>query len=471
MIKQGLVQKQTQKLSPIQITTIRMIATPTQELMQEVKDEWESNPVLEDEPAAERDNEETEEVREISIDELKAEEDIPSYRLNVNNRGRDEVPDYPRFSVQESFSESLMEQLGFKEMSDREREVAEFIIGSLDDDGYLRRDIDSLIDDLAFRMNIYSDADEILRLLKVIQEFEPAGVGARDLRECLLIQLRESQKTEDTQNAIRILDECFEEFTGRHYDKVMSRLGLSKDEMKASIKRILRLNPSPGGQMETDDMDKRQQIIPDFKLRMTENGLEMEMPRFPMPEIRIKRKYAELLEDARNSDDREKKEAATFVKQKIDSAKWYVEALRQRHTTLEKTMNAIIDFQREYFEDGDESHLKPMVLKDIAAATGYDISTISRVVSSKYIDTHFGILPLKHFFSEGLTSKSGEEVSSREIKQVIREMVDSEDKNNPLTDDRLVEILTSKGYNVARRTVAKYREQLGILKARLRKEF
>ena len=307
-------------------------------------------------------------------------------------------------------------------------------------------------------------------MLRVIQEFDPPGVGARNLRECLLIQLRGMKHTPEVVNAERILSDYFDEFSNRHFQKVMSRLGLSEEEMKAAMARIVKLNPSPGGQVDDSYNDQAQQIIPDFVLNLEDGELRLTMPRFSIPEIRVNKKYAELLLEAASSSERQKKEAATFVKQKMDSAKWFVEALKQRHHTLQSTMQAILDYQHDYFLDGDESHLRPMVLKDIAEKTGFDISTISRVVNSKYIETHFGIFPLKYFFSEGLENQEGEEVSTRELKKVLQECVDAEDKRKPLTDDQLVTEMNRRGYKVARRTIAKYRDQLGIAKARLRKE-
>lgn len=475
MLKQGLEQKQTQKLSPIQIQTIKLIETPLQELEQAVRNEWESNPVLDDEHPENESGDDTSDdlpPKQVSIEDMKEDDNsIPDYKLRVNNWGKDERPEYNTFSVKESFTESLMEQLGYKNLTPHEQAIGTFLIGSLDEDGYLRRDIDSLVDDLAFRMNIETGEEEVLRILRIIQEFEPAGVGARDLRECLLLQLKNAPDTPENRNATAILENCFDDFASKHYQKIMNRLSLSQDELKAAMERILRLNPAPGGQIDASYDDQAMQIVPDFMLRPKEDGeLEMTMPRFPMPEIRVKRKYAELLEDAKNTTDKGTRDAAAFVKQKIDSARWYLEALKQRHNTLEKTMNAIIDFQKDYFTDGDESKLRPMVLKDIAEKTGFDISTISRVVSSKYIDTHFGIFPLKYFFSEGLAGQDGEEVSTRELKKALKECVDAEDKSNPLTDDELVEKMTALGYKVARRTIAKYRDQLGIAKARLRKE-
>ncbi len=469
MLKQGLELKQQQKLSPLQIQTIKLIELPIQELEQRVKTELEENPVLDDSPAPEKEDD-NDEPKDVSIDEIDDSDDIPAYKLRVNNYGKDERPQYNTFSVKESFTQSLMEQLGYRNLSKHDRDVAAFIIGSLDEDGYLRRDIDSIVDDLAFRANIHSNPEEVLRMIKVIQEFEPVGVGARDLRECLLLQLKSLKQAKDVQLAETIIRDYFTEFSNRHFQKIISKLGLSEEEMKSAMARIVKLNPAPGGQIDDSYNDQAQQIVPDFVLDLVDGELKLSMPRFSIPEIRVNKKYAELLADAQGSSERQQKEAAAFVKQKLDSAKWFVEALKQRHNTLESTMKAILEYQHDYFMDGDESNLRPMVLKDIAEKTGFDISTISRVVNSKYIETHFGIYPLKYFFSEGLENQEGEEVSTRELKKALRECVDSEDKRKPLTDDQLVSEMSKRGYKVARRTIAKYRDQLDIPKARLRKE-
>ena len=468
MLKQGLELKQTQKLSPLQIQTIKLIELPIQELEQRIRKELEENPVLDENLPSEK--EEDDAPREVSLSEYKEDDSIPSYRLRADNYSKDERPQYNTFSVKESFTQSLQEQLGYRSVTEHQYAVASFIIGSLDDDGYLRRSIDSIVDDLSFRANVETDEEEVLEMLKIVQEFEPSGVGARDLRECLLLQIRNCRKTPEIENAKKILTNHFAEFTNKHYQKIMSRMGLSEQELKAAMAKILKLNPSPGGQIDDSYNDQAQQIIPDFLLEYIDGQLKLSMPRFSIPELKINRKYADILMEAANSSEREKKEAATFVKKKLDSAKWFVEAIKQRHNTLSSTMQAIVDYQHEYFVDGDETNLKPMVLKDIAEKTGFDISTISRVVNSKYIETHFGIYSLKYFFSEGLENQDGEEVSTRELKKALQECVDTEDKHKPLTDDELVEKMTSKGYKVARRTIAKYRDQLGIPKARLRKE-
>ena len=480
-IEQGLQQKLQQKLSPLQIQTIKLIEMPVQALEQHVREVLNDNPVLDD--SAPQGG--SEDQRDVSISEVEEREqsggsleenygshddDIPSYNLHVNNWGKDERPEYNTFSVKQSFSQSLLEQLGYRNLTDHQRTVATFIIGSLDDDGYLRRDIESLVDDLAFRAGVEATADEVEDMLKVIQQFEPSGVGARDLRECLLIQLEDKKRTPSVENAIRVVDTQFDAFKNRHFQKIMTRLHLSEDEMKAVMEEIRHLNPAPGGDIDDSYNDQAQQVVPDFRLDYEHGELILSMPRFSIPELRINHKYSEILETGRLSGStKADKDAATFVKQKIDSAKWFVEALRQRQNTLESTMRAIIEYQREYFMDGDESSLKPMVLKDIAERTGFDISTISRVVNSKWIETHFGIFPLKYFFSEGLENSDGEEVSTREIKKVLKDLVDNEDKHNPLTDDELVDALSAKGYKVARRTIAKYRAQLDIPKARMRR--
>lgn len=469
MLKQGLELKQTQKLSPLQIQTIKLIELPIQDLEQRIRKELEENPVLDEDIAPEK--EEDEAPREVSLSDYKEDDSIPNYRLRSDlYNSKEERPQYSTFSVKESFTQSLQEQLGYRNLTEHQYAVASFIIGSLDDDGYLRRSIDSIVDDLSFRANVETDEQEVLDMLKIIQEFDPAGVGARDLRECLLLQIKLLKKTPEVENAARILKNHFNEFTNKHFHKIMSRMNLSEEELKAAMAKILKLNPSPGGQIDDTYTDQAQQIIPDFILEYKDGQLLLSMPRFSVPELRVNRKYADILIDAANSSEREKKEAATFVKKKLDAAKWFVEAIKQRHNTLSNTMQAIVDYQHEYFIDGDETHLKPMVLKDIAEKTGFDISTISRVVNSKYIETHFGIYPLKYFFSEGLENQEGEEVSTRELKKALQDCVDNENKRKPLTDDELVERMTEKGYKVARRTIAKYRDQLGIPKARLRKE-
>ena len=469
MQKQGLELKQTQRLSPLQIQTIKLIELPVQELEQKIRSELEENPVLDDGPDPDK-QQDDDQPKDISIDEIKDDGDIPAYKTRVNNWGKDPRPEYNTFSVRESFTESLMDQLGYRNLDDRSYQIGAFIIGSLDSDGYLRRGIESLVDDMAFRAGMEVTEEEVEKMLEVVQEFDPAGVGARDLRECLLLQLKARRQTEDVQDAYRILDEQFGEFTNRHFGKVMSRLGLDEARLKAAISCITRLNPAPGGQLDDSYVEQAQQIVPDFVLEEHDGELSFSMPRFNIPELRVNRKYADMVTDAKGSGDRAQKEAATFIRQKIDSAKWFIEALKQRQNTLQRTMQAILDFQHDYFLDGDDARLKPMVLKDIAEKTGFDISTISRVVNSKYIETHFGIFPLKYFFSEGMENSEGDEVSTRELKKALKDCVDAENKKKPLTDEQLVSEMEKRGYKVARRTIAKYRGQLGIPLARWRKE-
>jgi RNA polymerase sigma-54 factor len=467
MLKQGLQQKLVQKLSPLQIQTIKLLELPTLELEQRVKKELEENPVLDE--ANERDEIE-DGPGDISLSEYSSEEMIPSYRLYANNQGKDLKPEYNTFSVQESFHQSLLTQLGYSSMNNHEKTIAKFIIGSLDDDGYLRRELDILVDDIAFRQGVETNEGELERILEKIQEFEPAGIGARDLRECLLLQLKEEEETESQRLARTILEDFFNEFTKKHYSKIISRLNVTEEQLKDAIDVILRLNPRPGGQLDDSYSQQAQQVVPDFILELKDGQLVMSMPRFSVPELKVNKRYADMLMSTGNQNGKAGKEAASFVKQKLDSAKWFIEAIKQRHNTLSNTMNAIIEFQKDYFIEGDETKLKPMVLKNIAEKTGLDISTISRVVNCKYIQTHFGIYPLKYFFSEGLMTETGEEVSTREIKKILAESIDNENKQIPLTDEELVSVLQSKGYKVARRTVAKYREQLNIPIARLRKE-
>jgi len=468
MLKQGLQQKLLQKLSPLQIQTIKLLELPTLELEQRIKKELEENPVLDEV----NDKDEAEEATggNVSLSEYNSDDQIPSYRLYSNNQGKDLKPQYNIFSVKESFHQSLVSQLGYSQLDTRSKLIANFIIGSLDDDGYLRRDLEALSDDIVFRQGIETNEEEIEKILFKIQEFEPVGIGARNLQECLLLQIRAKSQTPEQKIAEKILSDYFSEFTKKHYLRIMSKLSITEDQLREVIEEIVRLNPRPGGQVDDSYTDQAQQVIPDFLLEYKDGELIMTMPRFSMPELKVNKRYADLLMSSSQSSKREGKEAATFVKQKLDSAKWFIEAIKQRHNTLQNTMNAIIDFQREYFIEGDETKLRPMVLKNIAEKTGLDISTISRVVNCKYIQTHFGIYPLKYFFSEGLMTDNGEEVSTREIKNILAESIDVEDKKHPLTDEELVAVLNGKGYRVARRTVAKYREQLNIPIARLRKE-
>lgn len=466
MLKQSLQQKQVQKLSPLQLQTIKFIELPQLEFQQRVQKEIEENPVLDE---VQEDNPEDEAPKNVSLSDYGSSDPTPSYKLYVNNQGKDLKPQYNTFSVQESFHQNLEAQLGYIHLDKRRHEIALFIIGMIDDDGYLRRDLESLVDDIQFRLNIETDENEVEELLFMIQDFEPAGVGARDLRECLMLQLDAKKGTPAITLASTILEDHFEAFTKKHYEKIITKLGITEDELKAAIAEIVRLNPRPGGQIDDSYSEQTQQVVPDFIVELIDGEPSMSMPRFSVPELKVNKRYADILLEAADKSSRQKKEAATFVKQKLDSAKWFIEAIKQRHNTLSSTMNAIIEFQHDFFIDGDETKLKPMVLKDIAEMTHLDISTISRVVNCKYVQAHFGIYPLKHFFSEGLVANNGEEVSTREIKTILSHSIDEENKRKPLTDEELVAVLDKKGYKVARRTVAKYREQLNIPIARMRK--
>ena len=482
MLKQKLTQKLLQKLSPQQIQMIKLLEIPTMQLEQRIKKEMEENPALE-EGDEEDENEVTQddddnlsdnEQDEFSLDDYLEDEDIPDYRLESRNysRGEGQKQEIP-FSTGTSFHEFLASQIGLRSLDEKQEILVDYILGNIDDDGYLRREIENIVDDLAFSQNITATEEELLEILEIVQDLEPVGVGARDLRECLMLQLvRKDQDNPEIKNATAILDKYFDEFTRKHYEKIKTRLGLSDKELKDALDIVLKLNPKPGGSFSDPLHKDSYHIIPDFILEYNEDGLEISLNSRNVPELRINRTYAEMLEAYSRSKEKTKtqKEAVSFVKQKLDSAKWFIDAMRQRHNTLLLTMNAILDFQNEYFIEGDETKLKPMILKDIADMTGLDISTVSRVANSKYIQTHFGILPLKYFFSEGLQTDSGEEVSTREIKSILQECIKNEEKKKPLTDEKLTEILQSKGYQIARRTVAKYREQLNIPVARLRKE-
>ena len=468
MLKQSLQQKILQKLSPLQIQTIKLLELPALELDQRIKKELEENPVLE-EGGMEREETGDEKEGNLSLSDYYG-DDTPSYRLYSNAQPKEPKKEYPGLSVKDSFQQHLENQLGYRRLGEHDRDLARFIIGSLDDDGYLRRDLESLSDDIVFRLGLETTAAELEALLLIIQEFEPVGVGARSLQECLSLQLRAKLPNPQVDCALKIIDDYFTEFTKKHYDKIKLRLSLSDAELKEAVDEILKLNPRPGGNVDDSYSERVQQVVPDFFLELKDGDLQLTMPRFSVPELKVNRRYADMLMKSVGPQSRENKEAAIFVKQKLDSAKWFIEAIKQRQNTLLNTMNAIIDFQHDFFIEGDETKLRPMVLKNIAEKTNLDISTISRVVNSKYVQTHFGIYSLKYFFSEGMMTEQGEEVSTREIKKILFGEVEAEDKAKPLTDEELVKLLQDKGYKVARRTVAKYREQLNIPIARLRKE-
>ena len=481
MLKQKLQQKLLQKLSPQQIQMIKLLEIPTFQLEQRVKKELEENPLLDDgsgeteELYDDVDNEKEDENQndDLSLDEYLENENIPSYKLESRNYSKDDKKDSIPFSSGSTFHDYLENQLGLRILDDRQQQLASYIIGNIDEDGYLRRELEAIVNDLAFSYNIETNEDELEEILKIIQDFDPVGVGARNLQECLELQIKSKNQTKSIQLAQRILQDYFEEFTKKHYDKIINRLNITEGDLKDSIQEILHLNPKPGSAY-SDPLNKTSQhIIPDFILENREGQLQLSLNSKNVPDLRISRTYADMIEtysDNKGNHTREEKEAITFVKQKLDSAKWFIDAIKQRQNTLMLTMETILEYQKDYFKEGDEMMLKPMILKDIADITGLDISTVSRVANSKYIQTHFGIIPLKYFFSEGMQTDSGEEVSTREIKKILQECIEGENKRKPLTDDKLSEILKEKGYNIARRTVAKYREQLNIPVARLRKE-
>ena len=480
--KLSLQQKLLQKLSPQQIQVIKLLEIPTVQLEQRIKKELEENPVLElesDNPESPEDEEIVQEAEtdvdkdEFTFDDYYAEdEDIPSYKLNTNNYSKDDKYVELPFSVGTTFHEFLYEQLTLVNLSEEERQLADYIIGNIDDDGYLRRELMAISDDLAFNMNMDVSDELLLKILLEIQKFDPPGVGARDLQECLIIQLKRS-KNDNLKLAKEIIADFFPEFTKKHYSKIQSKLELSDEELKQGIEQILKLNPKPGSSYSNPLNKSNQHIVPDFILDNEDGELNLSLNQRNVPNLIINDTYLGMLHAMGESHKNKKKnnrEALLFVKQKLDSAKWFIDAIQQRQTTLLLTMSEIINFQKEYFQDGDETKLRPMILKDIAKVTNLDISTISRVSNSKYIQSHFGIYPLKYFFSEGLQKDDGEEVSTREIKKILQECIDNESKRKPLTDEKLTQILKEKTYNIARRTVAKYREQLGIPVARLRKE-
>ncbi len=478
MLKQSLQQKLLQKLSPLQIQVIKLLEIPTTQLEQRIKEEIEENPVLEFAENTEYDDngpvEEPHEKDEVSLDDYINDDNTHSYKLQSNNYSKDDKQEDIPFSEGTSFHEHLTSQLGLRMLSDEQVVIAEYIIGNIDEDGYLRREIDEIIDDMAFSLNVEVDEKEALEVLEVVQDFDPAGVGARDLQECLLLQLKKRDLTDPViELAYTIIKSHFEEFTRKHYDKITKRLKIEEEDLKDALDEILKLNPKPGSSYSNSVTKIVQHIIPDFILEIEEGQLNLSLNSRNVPELRISQTYSDMLESYtsnKKNQTRDQKEAVMFVKQKLDSAKWFIDAIKQRQNTLMTVMEAILDYQKEYFTEGDETFMRPMILKDIADVTGLDISTISRVSNSKYIQTHFGIFPLKYFFSEGLQTDTGEEVSTREIKKILEECIANEEKRKPLTDDKLTEILREKSYNIARRTVAKYREQLDIPVARLRKE-
>jgi RNA polymerase sigma-54 factor len=487
MLKQSLQQKLLQKLSPQQIQLMKLLQIPTVSLEQRIKEELELNPALEEgqeeseetsefddnfETSGPEEEKATESREDFDFGQYFDDDETPGYKLNAKNSGPDEERKEIPFSGGSSFQDFLTAQLGLRVLDEHQHSIAENIIGNIDDDGYLRREIESLVNDLAFSQNIMTSEEELVEILKIIQEFDPPGIGARNLQECLFLQLqRKDKKNPYIKIALDIIKNQFEEFTKKHYEKIIKKLGIDDETLKNSINEILRLNPKPGSSSQSTESSRYSlQIIPDFVINNNEGVLELSLNSKNAPELRVSRPYIEMLENYSNNKDRESKDALMFVKQKLDGAKWFIDAIKQRQQTLSLTMQAIMEYQYDYFLTGDETRLKPMILKDIAERVSLDISTISRVANSKFVQTEFGTIPLKYFFSESLPTDAGEEVSTREVKKILQECIEIENKKRPLTDDKLAKILKEKGYHIARRTIAKYREQLNIPVARMRKE-
>jgi RNA polymerase sigma-54 factor len=474
MLEQNIQQKIFQKISPLQIQTIKLLELPLIQLEQRIKKELNENLMLEaddanfdEQPADIEDNSNDD---EFSLEDYISDDEIPSYKTSVNN-SREEHREYSTISNSVSLQQSLEEQLAFQYLDNRKHVFGTFIIGSIDGDGYLRRSLLSITDDIAFKIGMESTVQELEEILKIIQTFDPPGVGARTLQECLTIQLRSKEQTEEIKTAEIILNEYFDEFSKKHYTKIMMKLDIKEGLLKESVQEILKLNPKPGTGDESMFMKQAQQIIPDFILELKNGNLELTLNSYNIPELRLNKEYSNLIDNyaAKRKLSQEDRNTINFVKQKIDSAKWFIDSIKQRHQTLLNTMYAIMEFQEEYFKTGNENDLRPMILKDISETTGLDISTISRVVNSKYVQCDWGVFSLKFFFSEGIHSDMGE-VSTREVKNIIVECIKKEDKKNPLKDDEIKEILRYKGFPIARRTVAKYREKMNIPVARLRRE-
>jgi RNA polymerase sigma-54 factor len=478
MQKLGLTQSLNQKLSPQQIQFIKLLQIPTAELETRIEEELEVNPALEegmeskeDEMESAPEEEVAEKEEDINVEDYLQEDDFTGYKMQGDGNYGEEDKEMP-IPMATTLNDQLISQLGFMELDERQTMIGKQLIGSIEADGYIRRELEAIINDLAFSQNIDTDLEELEQLLRIIQTFDPPGIAARDLQECLLLQLERKDDTfPDVQNAINILTHCFNEFTKKHYQKIIKKLDLeSEDELKEAIQVITKLNPKPGG--VSSSLVKTQFRVPDFIIENEEGSLRVILNSRNAPELRVSRSYSEMMDSYNKSDKKDKKlkETVSFVKQKLDAAKWFIDAIKQRQQTLLNTMTAILQYQYDFFLEGDESKLRPMILKDIAEKINMDISTVSRVANSKSVQTEFGVFPLKYFFSEGISTESGEDVSSREVKHILRTLIDEEDKRKPLSDDKLEKLLKERGYKIARRTVAKYREQLGIPVARLRKE-
>ena len=481
MLKQQLQLKLQQRLSPAQIQVIKMLEIPTLELEERIRQEIEENPALEEGVEKSEDSDEQEDFNDDfdsndtpDFEEYMADDDIPDYKLIANNSSRDDKHEDIPFSAGLTFHEFLSDQVGLLQLTDRERSLMDYIIGNIDEEGYLRRSPESMVDDIVFQAGVETTDEEMKRLVREVQQFDPAGVGAINLQECLILQLERREQTPDVINARKIITNFFEEFSKKLYDRIIRAMAITEVELKEALNQIVKLNPKPGNAWSGNVLEKTfSTIVPDFIIENDEGTLTVQLNNSNVPELRVSSTYNEMFRDFtsnKENQSREMKDAVMFAKQKIDAARWFIDAIKQRQQTLIATMTAIVNYQREFFIEGDETYLKPMVLKDIADITGYDISTISRVSSSKYAQTEFGIFPVKFFFSETMLNDSGEEISTREIKKIMQECIDEEDKRAPINDDKLAEMLKEKGYNIARRTVAKYREQLNIPVARLRIE-
>ncbi|HEU0136334.1 MAG TPA: RNA polymerase factor sigma-54 [Flavobacterium sp.] len=487
MLKQFLNLKLSQKLSPQQIQLMKLIQLPTQAFEQRLKEEMNENPALEagkEEDEEEKDEFENEEyddyddseedrieAEDINIDEYLSNDDTPEYKLQANNYSDDDEHRESPLAAPVSFHQDLINQLNTFILTESEREIAEFLVGSIDDMGYIRRSIVDMVDDMAFTQGIYTDEKTVERILNIIHELEPSGVGARDLQECLILQLKHKTPTESVALATDIIENQFDAFTKKHYDKLQQKYNVSLEQLKNAIGEIEKLNPKPGNSF-TGSNKMIEHVVPDFAIRIVEGELELTLNGRNAPTLHVSKDYQEMMQTYKVSKDKtnQQKEAVQFIKQKLDSAKWFIDAIRQRQETLFVTMNAIMHYQREYFLDGDETKLKPMILKDIADLVGLDISTISRVANSKYVETPYGTKLIKEFFSESMKNDQGEDVSTLEIKKILQNVIEEEDKRKPLPDDQLAEMLKERGYPIARRTIAKYREQLDIPVARMRKK-
>ena len=483
MLKQYLQYKLSQKLSPQQIQLMKLIQLPTQAFEQRLKQELEENPALErgkekeedgfDDIYSDQDYEENEKINadDINIDDYLSDDEIPSYRLQANNHSADDESKTIPYASGTSFTQLLTDQLNTFSLENQDYEIAKFLIGSIDDSGYIRRSLLDLTDDLAFTQNIFTDVETLEKVLKVVQQLDPPGVGARNLQECLLIQLQRKEQTPDTERAANMIENAFEQFTKKHYQKLLKKFNISEIELKDAILEIERLNPKPGSSF-SNNLRSTEHVVPDFTIKIIDGELELVLNGRNAPELHISKSYNEMLLGYKASKEksRAQKEAVLFIKQKLDAAKWFIDAIRQRQQTLLLTMSAIMHYQKAYFLSGDEEQLRPMILKDIADEVEMDVSTISRVANSKYVDTPYGTKLIKEFFSESMTNDQGEEVSTREIKSILKTVIVEEDKKKPWTDEKLAKILKEKGYPIARRTVAKYREQLDFPVARLRKQ-